>query len=131
MYAAVFVQAFTGVAASGCLRSQNLYPAGGTVGSSSIQPGSVTPTAGDVVSTGLGAAAASAPFTLDGAFALSDSTAIVSGVNFGGGAGYWVATSGSAVDPTWTVGTSDHLAASIAVFKGAPASAKRRVIVTH
>lgn len=93
---------------------------GATVGSTTIQPGSITPSEdNELVVVGLahennGGSAVS----IDGGFTAYKS-AYSGGTSEGGGIAYLIQTTAAAANPTWNIGSSAVMAATIACFKAA------------
>ena len=117
-YPGIVVQAFAGTMTTSDPLETHHEAATGS--GSSIQPGSITPAATDLIVSGV---------TFNGGSSYSVSTPLTttancitpysSGAHEGAGLGYQLSASGSAVNPTWSNGGS-NAAASIAAFKAAP-----------
>jgi len=88
--------------------------------SSPVQPGSITPSANNylVVTSAYSNAATGAPTVSGGSVTLLDSAALSGGNAYGGGLGYVVQTTATAVNPTWaSTGSPSEMASGIASFK--------------
>jgi hypothetical protein len=114
LFPAVSVAAFSGVDASPYESGT-----GGTGGSASAQPGSVTPSeSGDLIITGINAGiATNGTITIDSGF-----TAFAVGNNGNaeaGGIAYLIQAVLASVNPTWSWSTARDSVSSIAVFKHA------------
>lgn len=121
-FCSIEVAAFSG-AASSPFDQQN----GSVMTSSSspvltYQPGSVTPTEDNelVVSGVMGRDNAGVQtYSIDSSFTISNQNAGVANFALSSAMAYKIQTTAGAENPTWTVGTSDRLAATIATFKAA------------
>lgn len=102
------VEAFSGVASFG---TQN----GNAVGSgTTIQTGSVTPSvASSLVISGL-ATNAVVSVSIDSSFTITDTVTFLAGNHYAISMAYLI--TGSAVNPTWTISSSNWMGASIATF---------------
>lgn len=116
-YQGLTVLAFSGVTTTSPLGSQS----GNTNSNTTIQPGSVTPiSVGDLVVTGLAANNTNSN-TIDSGFASPPTQTVTysSGNSIASDITYLVVGSTSALNPTWTNGSSNQLATTIATFKAA------------
>lgn len=110
--------ACSGVKTSGSFDQQNGAVTGGA--STTIQPGSVTPTENnELVLTGVCFGQA-ASVTVNLGFTEIADIAFSSGNYFQMGLAYEIQTTATARNPTWTSGTSEEGAARIATFKAQP-----------
>lgn len=115
------VAAFAGTLTSSVFEAE----VGATAESTTVQPGSLTPSAsGALVVSGLSYyCGGSAPsISVDSGYSIVDTVADT-GVNYGSSLGYIIETTAVAQNPTWTVGTSGSLNALGAVFKAASGTA--------
>jgi len=123
---AIFV-AFGALAVSGSLTASSFdVESGGTASSTTVQPGSVTPSQdNEILVTAvsfnvINTASINSSFTLDGQLNYSI------GVNIGLGLAFKIQTTAGAENPTWTVGSSCALTTRIASFKAAVAGGARQ-----
>jgi hypothetical protein len=120
---AIEILAFSGAAASSPLDQIN-SASGNFV--STIQPGSVTPTAdAQVVVAGatMGDFSPNSTLSINGGFTISDQISAAGGAHTGGGAAYLIQTTAAAANPTWTSTHADLVSNCIATFKVAAAAA--------
>lgn len=114
------VSAFSGAASSSIDDQEN---SNGAIFSSTLAPGSITPSENDtVVITGVGCSdSGSDPSSINGSFTIGAHVASDAGATgFGCGIAYLIQTTAAAANPTWTISQSaTHLAAAIANFKAA------------
>jgi hypothetical protein len=111
-YASGYFAAFSGSAAAP-FDVQN----GATNTSATMSPGSITPSFSDeLVISGIGMHVSGAP-TVDASMTVLDSNGFLSGNYFGGGMAYKIQTAAAAINPVWTMGSSDKTACVIASFK--------------
>ncbi len=111
-YASAYVAAFTGSAAAP-FDVQN----GATNTSATMSPGSITPAFSDeLVISGISMHLSSAP-TVDASMTVLNSNGFLSGNYFGGGMAYKIQTAAAAINPVWTMTSSDKTACVIASFK--------------
>lgn len=111
-YSWAAVYAFSNMATSGVFNVQN----GTTNQSSPVQPGSITPSAGDVVICGFSTDRANATATINDSFAtpiVQPNASIECGA-----ASYLIGAAASPLNPSWTVGSADNNVV-IASFKAA------------
>ena len=117
IYTAMCVQAFSGLASSTPFDVQN---GAATTGATSLQTGSITPTAnGELLVTYI------APFnsvsvspTIDSGFTVTDFIA-GGGGNWAAAMAYFVQPTAAAINPTWSYTPSASASTEIASFKGA------------
>ena len=115
-YITLAVAAFSGAAASPLDVSNSAIAAS----ASTIQPGSITPTAAnELVICGAGTDGGSAFSSINGGFTITDSQPNA-GAEEGAALAYLIQTSATAANPTWTMAGASNLLAIIASFK-APA----------
>ena len=113
-YPAISVLAVKGAATSSVADQQN----GGTVViSTTVQPGSVTPTEDNELVVTITCGYSGAPSAIDGGFALSSSVDYHSGQSMAGGLAYLIQGAAAATNPTWTWDASSVIIASIATFR--------------
>jgi hypothetical protein len=111
-YASGYFAAFSGSAAAP-FDIQN----GATNTSAAMSPGSITPAFSDeLVISGISMHLSSAP-TVDASMTVLDSNGFLSGNYFGGGIAYKIQTTAAAINPVWTMSSSDKTACVIASFK--------------
>lgn len=111
----ICIIAFSGTATSSVYDTENGN--NGSTGASSIQPGSVTPSQNnEVVVTGF-TSINTMTAGINGGFTISDQASNVPSQHFGGGIAYLIQTSAAAANPTWTLGETVDVSASIATFK--------------
>lgn len=80
----------------------------------SLSPGSVTPAADNaLVIQALDHEAAAGAVSISGSYTISDSIGIVGGSHFGSSFAYWVQTTATATNPTWTTGGAATLSSSV------------------
>jgi hypothetical protein len=116
--AVINVVAFSGTASS----PFDLENGANSLSASTIQPGSVTPTANDsIIVTGFsGGNTFGGAATINSGFTITDQSPLTGGVNYGSAAAYLIQGTLAAVNPTWTLGsTVSNIASSVAVFKKA------------
>jgi hypothetical protein len=107
----LFIVAFSGTAASSCLDTSNGAAASNV---SSLQTGSITPSAtGELLVAGVANAATYAP-SINDSFTLTDTETSYSP---GSGVAYLVDGAASAINPTWSISNNSALVANIAAFK--------------
>lgn len=92
----------------------------GSTSTSSIQPGSVTPSENnELVISGVVAHTGGDPFSINSGFTIAVQND-GSPSSFPGGLAYIIQTSAAAVNPSWSLAGSGQAAAAIATFKAAP-----------
>lgn len=112
-YAAIVAAAFAGTVTSGVADGATSNASTNTT----IQPGSLTPSQnGDVIVAGLGFGATNTP-SVDSGFSTPTGIGFSSGNHYGVSLAYLIQGTASAVNPTWTVGTSCALATVAHAFK--------------
>ncbi len=116
---AVCAAVFSGVAT---FVAQNGSNGGGAYGLTSIQPGSITPQAGDLIVTMVGLEENAAKVSIDNGFTIVTRVLAPAGKYTGCAIAYKVAAYSAAVNPRWSwTGSSDlRSVASIASFRPAP-----------
>ena len=116
-YPALCIQAWSGAVASP-FDQQN----GALATASTIQAGSITPTANnELIVAGIAAGTGFTAPTINSGLTVSD-TGLGGGSAFGNSMAYLVQSTAAAINPTWTVGSSTDLNAVIASFKGSAAA---------
>lgn len=101
---------------------------GNSTTGTTLQPGSVTPSAnGSLLVVGLGSNQSEGGVSIDSSFTIQESNPYTGGTNYGGFCAYKIQGTASAENPTWTMGTSRNYYSTIAVF--APASGGSSVSV--
>lgn len=121
-YNSLFVAAFRGVKQSSAFNADTGFSEPGTV--TSIQPGSISVLAGDLLVTGVAMFSPSAILTIDSGFSITDQAPGTQSANYGGGLAYLVAAGPGSVDPTWTISdpATNGMGSSLAgFFAAAPA----------
>lgn len=116
IYSSIFVQAWSLISAT----PFDVENGATAVVSTTIQPGSVTPGQANVlvITATANNDSALVPSSINSSFTISDSVAVNTGTNVGGGMAYRVITDGSAQNPTWTYsGTFNDASARSATFK--------------
>jgi len=115
-YASLEILAFSGMAASSVY--QGLVNGGNSSGTT-VQPGSISPTGSTLIICGVGWSNISSTSAINDSFSITNSNN-GSPTNFGGAAAYLIQTSGSAINPQWTIATGGSLlVATQAAFRGA------------
>lgn len=115
-YAAIFVQAWSTVAST----PFDVENGGTAFVTTTIQPGSVTPSQANtiVITATADNDSGLVPSSINSSFTISDTVAVNTGTNVGGGMAYKVLTAASAQNPTWTYsGSFNDASARIATFK--------------
>ncbi len=85
-------------------------------GSTTVQPGSITPGGNDrLFLSSMQGINGTAP-TIDSSFTISNASGLVGGTSVQGGIAHKLQTTGGAENPTWTVGVSEDPAATMAAF---------------
>jgi hypothetical protein len=116
-YPAFSVYAFSGMLTSGVFDSGTDSGATGT--STIIQPGSITPSSGHrLLISSLGENTPGTTVTVDSSFSTPDLLGAGGGTNYGLATSYLIQTTGTTVNPTWTLSSVDGLVSNIAAFKG-------------
>lgn len=119
-FPAIVVMAFSGMATSSVLDGSQVNTAGNT--STSLQPGSVTPSAnGNLIISGL-ATDGAVLVGINSSFNTPISTAFVGGNAYQCSGSYYVQPTAGAINPTWSWTNSTTDSATIAVFKAASAT---------
>lgn len=120
-YPSINVSAWSGSAAS----PFDVENGGGSPGVSSIQAGSITPSANGELIIAANCFEHTAAWSIDSGFTITDQDVYGGGNNFGGAMAYFVQTTAAAINPTWTNSQSNNVSAAIASFKvsGAPPAA--------
>ena len=106
---------------------------GATGTSATMSPGSITPAFTDELVISGVSMHLTAPPTVDASMTVLDSNGFLSGNYFGGGMAYKIQTAAAAINPVWTMASSDKTACVIASFKSTSSAAGRsrvRYIVT-
>lgn len=86
--------------------------------STTVQAGSVTPSRGScIIVSAVGINGATTAPSVDSGFSSPVGVSFVAGNNFGQYSAFLVQSASSAVNPTWTVGTSSNLVSINAVFR--------------
>lgn len=113
-YAVVYVQAWSGIAAS-AYDVEN----GANANATTIQPGSVTPSQNNVlIVSGFSENRGAFTATVDSGFTISNQNSPVGGQAVGGAFAYKILTAGGATNPTWgTLPSAGAIAATQVVFK--------------
>lgn len=123
-FGSMCVYAFSGVKTSAALDQQNTNVVAGS--GTTIQPGSVTPTAnGSLIVTELATAYGSngATISIDSGFATPNNVPFSLGTYYGSALSYLVQGAAGAVNPTWTSSAAGNpFCAAIATFLPAPTS---------
>lgn len=118
IYCSVIVAAFSGAVASP-FDQQNGSSL--TLGSATIQPGSITPAANTIIVTALGyngGGGTPEPVSVDSSFTITDAVAYGSANNEGGALAWKYITTSLVQNPTWTTQVSlANMTATIASFK--------------
>lgn len=105
------VMAFSGVLSANPLDQQN--------GSTTAQPGSITPTqANELIVSYIGGGTDAGPYTIDSGMTITDQLPFVGAVQYSQGCAYSVQTVATAINPTWT--GWGNSATEIASFKATP-----------
>jgi hypothetical protein len=113
IYPSVACASFSGVATSSAFDQQN----GNNASSITVQPGSITPSGnGYLVLTGLSASSGSS-FSINGSYTVAAQEPYNSGAAMGAAMAYWIQSTATATNPTWTSNATAGLAADIASFK--------------
>jgi hypothetical protein len=117
-FSSIFVQAFSGMNASPFDVENGT---GQTFTSSTIQPGSVTPSSNNsVIITGWGCSQDYTNLTIDLDWTLTDKISAVGGNHLAGGIAYKLLPVLAATNPTWNAGSGlSEMVSVIAVFKSA------------
>lgn len=114
-YPAICIIAFSGTATTSVYDVENGN--NGSIGQSTIQPGSVTPSQnGEVVLTGV-TSTDTGTVSINSGFTIADQTPNAVGLNFGGALAYKIQPTAAAVNPTWTLSGSFDVSSSAATFK--------------
>lgn len=96
---------------------------GGGSNATSGQPGSITPTQdNELVVTVLTNGVTSGSYTINGSYSITDQT-LSSGAHWGSGFAYWIQTSATATNPTWSANSGCCWSIAIASFKALAATA--------
>ncbi len=111
-FAALEVFAFSGADASPFDQES-----GSLVTGTSLQPGSLTPSEDDSLILTAVAVTADETIAVDGSFSTPLKDPYTPGENLGGAASYWIQTTATAVNPTWTLGNFIEISATMVVFK--------------
>lgn len=115
-YGTIIVMAFSGAALASPFDQSNSNTGGN---STTIQPGSVTPTEdNELVITVCGLYPNEAPtLSIDGGFTIAQQNTYDDGDHYGAGAAYLIQTTAAAANPTWTATSNQLLVSAIATFK--------------
>ncbi len=113
-FAALEVFAFSGADASPFDQES-----GNLVSGTSFQPGSLTPSDDDCLVVIGVAVTANETIAINGSFSTPVTNAFTPGQNLGGSASYWIQTTATAANPTWTFGNSLEASTTMIVFKAA------------
>lgn len=127
---AINVLAFSGTDATPYDGQQN---GSNSASASSIQPGSVTPTANNyLIVTGFsGGNTFGGSATINLSYTITNQKALTGGTNYGTAAAYLIQGTAAASNPTWTLGsTVSNIASSIAVFQEGVGAASPRAELT-
>lgn len=124
-YPSIYMTAFSGTLTASVFDAENGYNGGSN---SPQQTGAVTPAGdGEVFVTAAWLNNQSSAASLDSGFTVSDSLIQVPGFAYGGAMGYLIQGTGALVNPTWTGGGADLVAAEIAAFKPASGGASSTI----
>ena len=111
------VLAFSNMLTSGVFVSGTDQHANGA--GSTLQCCSITPPSGhQVVIAGIGVSSTSITLSIDSGMTISDQFAYDPALGWGVGAAYKIQTTGTAIDPTWTLSIATSADANIAAFSG-------------
>jgi hypothetical protein len=98
--------------------------------STTIQPGSITPSGSSLIITTVGVESTGTG-SINLGFTITDQIGYAAGNNIGGASAYLIQTSGSVINPTWTMGSGVlAITAAIAAFKGAASTTLRLLPLT-
>jgi hypothetical protein len=125
-FPSVYAAVFSGVSTNNFDQASS----GTATASTSVSPGSVTPTQNnELIITGVTTASSNAVFSIDSGFTILGQFAFVSGAAFGGAMAYKVQGVAAAVNPTWTVTSSaaSDMRSQIITFIAAPAAVGTRM----
>lgn len=86
--------------------------------STTVQPGSITPTLNNEVVVAAIAFNVAATQSIDSGFTKTDGVGLVGGIAYGLAVAYLIQTTATAENPTWTIGTSGSLVTSITSYFG-------------
>lgn len=118
IFCSFYVSAFSGTAASPFDVENG---AGTSSFSSSLQPGSVTPSAANsLIVSGL-TIEGTPILAIDSGFSITDQSPYLPGMTYGGALAYLIQGAASPVNPTWSITGGANATASIAVFGQASA----------
>lgn len=110
----VFVAGFSGVLS---IDAFDLANHNNTAVSTTVQPGSITPSGDNSLVICTDTCGGSGTPTLDSGFTYQSIASNASGNNFGGGLGYKIQSAAAAVNPTWTNSGGGNLISTIISFK--------------
>jgi len=116
-YVSLEAMAFSGMASSSVY--QGLVSGAGSTGTT-VQPGSISPSGSTLLISAAGWSA-SATASIGSSFNITNQNNH-SATSFGGAAAYLIQSSGSAINPLWTISGGEPLVATQAAFSGAAAS---------
>lgn len=86
----------------------------------SIQPGSVTPSQDNcILVTAIGVYTSATGHSINGSYTIEEAVAFQAGEHIGVQLAYWIQTTATATNPTWSWTNSDYGAAAIAPFRAA------------
>lgn len=89
-----------------------------TASSQSIQPGSVTPSEDNtIVVTAFGVYSSGTGHTINGSYTIEETVTFGPGEHIGVVLAYWIQTTATATNPTWSWTTNDYAATVIAPFR--------------
>ncbi len=118
-----YVATFSGVRTSGAVHADT--GAGNGAGSTTVQPGSITPSIDELLVCGVGyAITGGGSATISAGFTIVESLPFVASNHYGGNIAYLIASSASPVNPTWTASaaTIAGMSSSMAGFLAPVAS---------
>lgn len=117
----MMITAWSGAAATSVF---DVEAAGGSsVSSTTVQPGSITPSQANslIISTLSSVQNTPTTVSINGGFAISDQSALAGGLNYGNAQAYLIQTAASSSNPTWTdTSTPQRMVATSAIFKSTP-----------
>lgn len=85
-----------------------------------ITTGSITPGANGEIIVSAISLDGTGPTSIDSGLAITDSSSLIGGTAYGGGAAYYIQNSKGAINPTWTFGSGSPSAAIVAFKATAP-----------
>lgn len=127
----ILMAGFSGVRSNSALAANT--KTGNHLATTTIQPGSITPTMGDLLISGVGYFETAQSASVNSGFTITDQLPSFSGVCYGGALAYLIAPNASPVNPTWTIPPSATagMASSMADFlPPGGAAGRRKIIVT-